>query len=1039
MIIVAPKIAGQYELRYYLNDGFTLAARSQAITVVATDTPNLPPAPTRSTRRTQPLPTRGTHFVIRDYLRRAWQNELVFFSVPPNVYGQPGYKLEGPGGTNVSYQWADHNGQPSIAFLADVPQLGQSAYKLVAGSPNISTDVILTDLGAQFEVRNSHAGIRIRKGADALTLGPIAGVRLDSGAWVGSGQLTLPNQTSNYQARVVAQGTVYVDVEATYTISTNSFWKLRFRVMSNEPVVLVDESFSSDGGANYKLSLNTGFDADQMFWRNQDKAPGSQSINSIEASDVFLLEPWYHWWESNYQGDWVSFYQSGGSDMLGVATRDPGSWVDPAKTNWEYRVPINKTALTLQFQLQGVERKWMLFALNKASTLQSQGDLSSLPQQLKIKHGEFPLDQVDRYVLDWQDAGLTYPRLFIRPNDLAAYQSKLSLGELGRFQNMSYMVNVDDLDSYIHTTLLSNDPILKGRLAAEAIDWLQQAVDLYVRQTQYRTVNHDLSRHYNDVAVTLNILDAALSTGLYSQGEKQRIRAQLGFLGYTLASPLVISPERGYLANPNMTSVTRSVLGVLACLIPDHPQARSWADIAIQRMSGELSDWAGAQGGWIEAPHYAGVALDSIFALSLALSKSGLDTQEWLYDPKLKGVMRWLAHITTPRDPIMTGRRHLPAIGNTYLGERTSIPGLAAYIWKDRDPLFSREMQWVWKEQNFFPKPGIGGLYPGILGYTNFILDPNLPSQPPQWGSELFPDSGAVFRAHFPGPTETYMHYIQGYLHRHYDWDEGSFILWGQGQPLIEEFGYYDRAPAEEHSRVDDGLDGEDGKIQEFMVSAYGDYLRGERLGWHRQIMFVKDAQPTGPNYFVVRDSLINGREGDWRIWISTDETPAGISSNSSTIRARGRYHVDLAVHILEPASRTLSSSVLTRVNGASGYSNPSLTQHSVHFRISAGGQSAVVLYPLAGAEQTPTFSGFGDGRAVKIVSPQGTDYAFLGFSSFTTFQDTANFNGRAGVIQIRAGKVRMTLFGKGQITYNGNTLTNNDNDSQVLVKEFAQ
>ncbi len=71
------------------------------------------------------------------------------------------------------------------------------------------------------------------------------------------------------------------------------------------------------------------------------------------------------------------------------------------------------------------------------------------------------------------------------------------------------------------------------------------------------------------------------------------------------------------------------------------------------------------------------------------------------------------------------------------------------------------------------------------------------------------------------------------------------------------------------------------------------DYLHGERPNWHRQILFVKDRDPLGPNYFVIRDTLGNARaQGlrgllpsplrpgpDWRVWIATD----AISGTSST------------------------------------------------------------------------------------------------------------------------------------------------------------
>ncbi|MEI7939652.1 MAG: hypothetical protein WCK27_23465 [Verrucomicrobiota bacterium] len=56
-----------------------------------------------------------------------------------------------------------------------------------------------------------------------------------------------------------------------------------------------------------------------------------------------------------------------------------------------------------------------------------------------------------------------------------------------------------------------------------------------------------------------------------------------------------------------------------------------------------------------------------------------------------------------------------------------------------------------------------------------------------------------------PGGYETYLHCIQGRLHQHYDYDEGSFILWGKGQPLCEDFGYYGRATAADHSRLSPG------------------------------------------------------------------------------------------------------------------------------------------------------------------------------------------------------------------------------------------
>ncbi len=217
----------------------------------------------------------------------------------------------------------------------------------------------------------------------------------------------------------------------------------------------------------------------------------------------------------------------------------------------------------------------------------------------------------------------------------------------------------------------------------------------------------------------------------------------------------------------------------------------------------------------------------------------------------------------------------MPEIGNTYLGERTCLAGWLARLWKEKDPEFAKQMQWAWKEQGLFRQPGIGGAYPSTLGYSWLMFDRSIPAQPPRWQSEWFPECGVVMRSHYPSACETYLYLIAGKLHDHYDYDEGSFILWGKGKPLCEDFGYYSRAPAADHNRVDRGkqdnaADNAAAEIKDFANGAQVDYVRSELAGWQRQILFVKDQDCLGPNYFVVRDTLNNDQPADWRLWLAT-------------------------------------------------------------------------------------------------------------------------------------------------------------------------
>lgn len=504
------------------------------------------------------------------------------------------------------------------------------------------------------------------------------------------------------------------------------------------------------------------------------------------------------------------------------------------------------------------------------------------------------------------------------------------------------------------------------------------------------------------------------------------MKAQLAFLGYTLARPSVISPERGFQANPNMTSMARACLGIVACTIPNHPQAKDWAQLAIDEMEKELTEWCGENGGWLEAPHYMTASIDSLLATAMALQGSGLSDVDWVHHPKFKLALAWLAKIETPPDSRLEGSRCHPAIGNTYLGERTCLAGWAARIWRDEDPQYAREMQWMWRASGSFPSPGIGGAYPGFTGYGRLMLDESIPTSPPRWTSELFPDAGAVFRAHFPSEQETYMYYIQGKMHQHYDFDEGSFVLWGKGQPLCEDFGYYGRAPAADHSRIDDGFYealGLEGKIQEFAAGDTTDYLRGERSGWHRQILFVKDRDPAGPNYFIVRDAVLSGRNFDWRLWLATDEAP---DVKQNPVRMKGRTGVDLVVYFLAPEKPAVTTEKATRTAGTSGWghSNRTTSQYCLQMKQLASGQPvSVVLYPVMADEPTPRFTSLASGRVVKIDSKSGTDYAILSLERFQFSGDGLELDARAGAVQIRGGSVRASLARRGTISYRGKTV----------------
>jgi len=190
-------------------------------------------------------------FVLRDHLRRQWQSELVFFPVATNVFGRTDLALVGPDETPVTYQWVDAEAAPSgrlsVAFLASMPELGEATYRLVKGRPHTATDIKARQSGETVTLETGRVGITLG-GSRAAADGPIAGVRLASGRTVGRGVLTAPSPPTTIATKLVTAGPVFAEATVDYTFPDYHHWRLRFRVIAGEPVVLVDETFQLPAG-----------------------------------------------------------------------------------------------------------------------------------------------------------------------------------------------------------------------------------------------------------------------------------------------------------------------------------------------------------------------------------------------------------------------------------------------------------------------------------------------------------------------------------------------------------------------------------------------------------------------------------------------------------------------------------------------------------------------------------------------------------------------------------------------------------------------
>ncbi len=988
-------------------------------------------------------------FSLEDHLKRAWSNELVFYPVVNATWGRKDLSLIGPDGKSVSLQWvtADQspNGKVSIAFLANVPEFGKTVYSLVTGATATKeTELGITDTATSLELSNAQIGLRLHRGERALSEGPFAGLRLPSGAWIGAGSFNEDDRPTKHRVEITAQGAVFLDATVNYEFGDQGTWKLRFRLVRGEPVVLVDETCDVPVPSSWRLSLAKGWSPTRLFYRNEKAIPGSTFGQqetcplgpAADGEPAFVLEPWLHWNYRARQGNWFSVYGEETNDMLMVGAIRAGSWLDqnrieskqpqtPAIVNFT----VDRNQLRGEFPLLWGRRQWMLGTTDRdrslldvtkdPSVLERQS--SPLPQLLLIKHGDFPLDLIKDYQFEWPDEGGRHPRMIIRTADVEALRKSANMRVVGqdivrRNQAKTPVYLNQSMSGPIAAYLTTGDAELGKHLCQAAEKAVQDVVDGYLKQTRLPTPG--FAPHMRpQTAVSLLLADAVIDGGQMAPEVRRRIKAQAAFIGYTLNRDDVYSPARGYAGLPNMTTSHYGYKAAAASFSPTHPEARNWINDALHEMHAELEGWSDDNGGWLEAPHYALVSYDALLGVSIMAHNAGLGGD--LFHPKMKKVMEWLAKISTPPDSRYGGYRHLPPIGNSYMIEPTGEFGVVARLWRDKDPQFSRQMQWMYRQQNSFAEPGIGGGYPALSGYRQLLLDPTISEEIPSYGSELFPETGVILRTGFPGPRETVLHMIAGKHRSHYDLDSGSITFWGKGRILCEDFGYYGMAPSEDHSMVTSAAAaGNEMKFESFVPSPQADYVSGVKEAWRRQILFVKDTDPLGPNYAVLSDTLSQpDPRAMWRLWT----TSAQLDLLEHGARVSGTEDVDMDVHFALPEKPALSQEARSRTSASGLQPNGSQgpfrsTQNGILVPMADQPVVTAVLLPRLKTEKPMTFTTLSSGRVIHVQSDKGDDWVFLSATPFSFKQDDIEFEGTVGLVQVRGGKAVLTLPSPGRL-----------------------
>ncbi|OPZ27890.1 MAG: hypothetical protein BWZ02_01485 [Lentisphaerae bacterium ADurb.BinA184] len=742
--------------------------------------------------------------------------------------------------------------------------------------------------------------------------------------------------------------------------------------------------------------------------------------------------------------------------QVGVLSLHAGSWRRPSNAVVRLRVGAEGTAvLEMPVSCFGVMRPFNPFdsaeedgALPPTLGRRTWGLVSGIrdPAELmqwQVRHGMIGLDRYKDWILEWDAKEeldpRTYPRASARRQDLDAVRAALDTHPFREALTRNYLV----------APTTENGQAAAARAQAELAKWLPGRASSMV--SHFRMAENDRG--------LVPVVDAALAwPGLEGEG-RRLLLARIAAMAYVLSDPDFNPRGIGmHLGNPNMPINRFMGFPQYAGLLPSHPMHEAWMTEANRYSLWKWADNVSPGGAWREEISYQQAGVPHLMDAALSLRNSGALDPAVL--PYVREQNQYNLACVCPPDANEGGLRGCEGTGNG--GRvRAGFPVYAANLLKDTDPQMAGEMMWLW--QSFgTPTQTQYGLSPLAVDTT---IAPLAPRDVP---AAFLPGYGATARAHFGTPGEAFLMFRCGYNQSHYDMDQGSFKFYALGEQLVpnSSCGYNSAEPANTQHGILSFGDPEwfnnHGRTDSIVVDraflGSVDHLLGwqrfdsksggnqgnraakEPFAWYRQFLFMKGATPASPSYLVLRDTLRGkGLEpSHWHCWLNGRRDGITVHGNRVEVPTPQGNRLDVVFAdpaVLEPVSFTWKETV-----GGSGCAFPKTGATQMRLTRPAGQGYLAVFCPRRADAPPPTVERLSEG-ALKIVTPEGTDYVFLSPDTAVAFRDAeVSFDGRAGAVRMRGDEVRLILAsGAGRVGYKEHTLRGDGPFEAAMPKAQAE
>ena len=475
-------------------------------------------------------------------------------------------------------------------------------------------------------------------------------------------------------------------------------------------------------------------------------------------------------------------------------------------------------------------------------------------------------------------------------------------------------------------------------------------------------------------------------------------------------------------------------------------------------------------------------------------------------DPRPRGFL-------SEDEALIRNRRYIPAMGRDSWSadQNWALSGIMARATRKSDPAYSAVLQWAWIESGsrcwnsggklggfeyvycdrslpaqrpgwtseVFPevgavlRHGLGqpdehqvmlysgdhahafypahtGAFPAIFAYGTPVAGSWAGDY--QWQDELL--TCHVTLAHGVGTPEERTA-IAGYGTRSggmWNWGKGTPARFGEraGQSNVSAFS---TLPRQDYTAVDVALDAPM-RMQLQWFTDLPAWPPVPQVGkppvdWRRQVLFLKDDDPSKTAYLLIRDSVKGGQPTMWQMWTLSEKigTPDEVKDLTAfladkpgyTIRptrelkgdrftAVGQLGVDVEYYLASPTDtpRYTLRWGTDLFNWANKMKVPEY-QDLLHLQLPGDGAYFLAFYPRKRDWPAPTFATLGNGTIIKVSGDFGTDYGFLSALPGEAIGEGAAFQGVAGSVQDRATGLVLSLGAAGKVSYKGYTVQAQD------------